>query len=314
MPYLILALCFGALATALLVFARWCFHKAFFMPKKYKKGDPYAFFGGEKDAFCKAPMEQLVKRLDEAPSQRVCITARDGLRLSARLYLAPKESDVLEIFFHGWRGTALRDGCGGGTMALDAGHHLLLVDQRAHGESDGQVITFGIKEKYDCLDWVNYAVDRFGENIKIQVSGISMGAATVMMAAALPLPPQVKGITADCGYTSPEAIIRKVCRDMQISDRIGYPFVKLAARLYGHFSLRDTGALEAVTKTKLPILIIHGTADDFVPYDMALALQAANPNIKLLSVPNAGHGLSFFYDNPAYTTAIREFQGQIFGE
>ncbi len=314
MLYLIIALCLVVLTAALLLFARWCFDKAFYMPEKYKKGNPHEFLGGEKDLFCKAPMEQLVGRLEGIPSQRVTITSHDGLRLSARLYLAEKESDVLEIFFHGWRGTALRDGCGGGTMALDAGHHLLLVDQRAHGESDGHVITFGIKEKYDCLDWVNYAVERFGKGIKIQLAGISMGAATVLMASALPLPPEVKGISADCGYTSPEAIIRKVCRDMGISDRIGYPFVRFSARLLGRFSMRDAGAVDAVAHTKLPILLIHGTADDFVPYAMAEELKAANPDITLLSVPNAGHGLSFFYDIPAYTAAVRDFQARIFGE
>ena len=190
-----------------------------------------------------------------------------------------------------------------------------MVDQRAHGESDGNVITFGIQEKYDCLDWVNYAVERFGPEVKIMLSGVSMGASTVLMASELDLPPQVVGISADCGYSSPEAIIRKVCRDMGISDKLGYPFVCLGARVFGGFSMKDGGAVEAVKHAKVPILIIHGEEDDFVPFSMAREIYDACASEKYyLAIKGAGHGLSFFCDFDTYAEEERVFQARIYGD
>ena len=149
-------------------------------------------------------------------------------------------------------------------MAWNSGYNLLLIEQRALGGSEGRTITFGIKEKYDCLSWINYAIERFGKDVKIILGGVSMGAATVLMASALDLPKNVKCISADCGYTSPEAIIRKVCReDMGIPDWLGFPFVRLGARIYGGFSILDGGAIEAVKQAKVPLMIMHGDEDDF---------------------------------------------------
>ena len=315
MPALIIgAVVIAILIVATLLFARWSYHKAFYFPDSKKKVDPRRIFGSDPDAFYKDPMLALVGELEGRPFERVYIQSRDGLRLAARLYAEP-HSNVVEILFHGWRGSALRDGCGGSRLAREAGHSILLVDQRAHGDSEGNTITFGIKEKYDCLDWVNYTVERFGPDVKILLVGLSMGASTVLMASALSLPPNVKGIAADCGYSSPEAIIRKVCRDMGISDRLGYPVVRLAARLYGGFSMRDAGAVEAVRHAKIPILLIHGCEDSFVPFAMCREIYGAIASEKyLLEVPGAGHGVSFFYDRAAYARAVWDFQKAVLKE
>lgn len=295
------------LAAVLLCILWWCFRKAFYMPDNKKAVDPRSFFGKEKDAFCKDGMHALVGELEALPFEPVTIRSHDGLKLYGRLYLS-EESDVIDLIFHGWRGNALRDGCGGSRLARDAKHSILLVDQRAHGESDGNVITFGIQEKYDCMDWIDYTVSRFGKEIKILLVGVSMGAATVLMASSLPLPPQVKGIAADCPYSSPEAIIRKVCRDMGIPDRPAFPLVRLSARLLGGFSVKDGGAVEAVKHARVPILLVHGTEDDFVPIDMCREIaQSCASQTVVLEVPGAGHGLSYFYDTEAYRNAVARF-------
>ncbi len=311
MPFLIVGGVLLLIIAVLLCFARWCYKKAFYMPNKEKIVDPRDFTLGEEAEAFRQPILDRIEALDCAPYERVTLRSRDGLALAGRFY--PREgSRVVEIFFHGWRGTALRDGCGGGTEALAAGHNLLLIDQRAHGLSEGNVITFGIKEKEDCLGWIGYVIDRMGQDVEILLSGISMGAATVLMAVGTALPPQVKGVTADCGYTSPEAIIRKVCRDMGISDRIGYPVVRLSARLFGRFSMRDDGAIEAVKRARVPILIIHGEGDGFVPFSMAEELAcAAGEYCRFVRVPRAEHGMSFFYDYTAYMQAVREFQASV---
>lgn len=313
MPFLIAGVTALLLLVLLLCGLRWSYCRAFYHPNGKKKMDPRTFFGEAKDAFCKEPMLALVDELEARDFEHVSIRSRDGLKLVGRLYEEPN-SDVVEIIFHGWRSNALRDGCGGSHLARKAGHSILLVDQRAHGESEGNTITFGIKEKYDCLDWTNDIVARFGSHVKIILVGLSMGAATVLMASALDLPANVKGIAADCGYTSPEAIIRKVCRDMGIPDRLGYPFVRVSARLFGGFSMKDGGAVEAVRQAKVPILLIHGEADDFVPFSMCREIYDACASEKyLLTVPHAGHGLSFFYDRAAYEKTAKEFHDRVLG-
>jgi fermentation-respiration switch protein FrsA (DUF1100 family) len=267
-----------------------------------------------RDELSHDPMLRLVEELEGCEFEPVSIRSHDGLTLCGRYYHI-SDQNHLEILFHGWRSNALRDGCGGAKLARDAGYNLLVVDQRAHGSSDGNTITFGVKEKYDCLDWVNYAIDRFGNDVRILLGGVSMGAATVLMASSLSLPPNVVGITADCPYSSPEAIIRKVCRDMGITDKISYPVIRIAARLFGGFSMKDGGAVEAVKHAKVPILIIHGEEDDFVPFSMAKEIYDACASEKYyLAVKGAGHGLSFFCDFDTYAAAEKEFQARIYGD
>lgn len=306
MPFLITSC---VLLLILLGISRWVYNKAFYVPKGKKSADPYAHFGRKKDEDCRRKLYGLVDMLKEKESEEVSITSYDGLRLVGHYYHL-RDGAPLKIIFHGWRSTYLRDCGGGAVMAWKAGYNLLLVDQRALGKSEGRTITFGIKEKYDCLSWVNYSIERFGKDVQIILGGISMGAATVLMASALDLPKNVKCISADCGYTSPEAIIRKVCReDMGIPDWLGFPFVRIGAWIFGGFSIKDGGALEAVKHAKVPLMIMHGDEDDFVPYAMCHELYDAIEGPKtLLTVSGAGHGLSYFVETERYEKALREFE------
>ena len=138
-------------------------------------------------------------------------------------YYEQKPGAPLEILFHGYHGAAERDFCGGFWLAREAGHNVILVDERGHGKSEGRVLSFGIKEQYDCLEWTKYATERFGEDTKIVLGGISMGASIVLLAAGLDLPNTVKGILADCGYTSPKEIVQKVSGDRGLPVKIMYP-------------------------------------------------------------------------------------------
>ena len=175
---------------------------------------------------------QLIGDLDGIEFEPVEIRSDDGLRLFARYYHVA-DGAPLHIQFHGYRSHSLRDFCGGNPLARDCGHNTLLVDQRAHGNSEGHTISFGIKERVDCLRWVEYATRRFGKETPIFLTGVSMGAATVLMATELPLPPNVVGVIADCPYSSPRAIIRKVIGDMGLPVWAAYPFVCIGARLFG---------------------------------------------------------------------------------
>ena len=188
-----------------------------------------------------APHRELTLRniddLLSRPYETVTITSRDGLRLSGKYY-AGNPGAPLMLFFHGYRSTAARDGSGGFQLCLRRGFSVLMADQRGHGDSEGDTITFGIRERYDCLDWANAAVEKFGPETKILLLGVSMGAATVLMAADLPLPPQVKGIIADCGYGSPEDILRDTMRRWHYPQFPAWQLTRLGAKLFGHLDVR----------------------------------------------------------------------------
>lgn len=132
------------------------------------------------------------------------------------------------------------------------------------------------------------------------------------MASELKLPSNVVGIIADCPYSSPEAIIRKVCReDMHLPPVLVMPFIRRGARLFGHFDLREASVLEAVQHTRIPILLIHGEGDRFVPCDMSREIFDACTGAKTrITFPGAGHGLSYIVDTETYSDAVSRFVDQ----
>ena len=186
----------------------------------------------------------------------------------------------------------------------------LVVDQRAHGNSEGNTMTFGVLERHDCLRWADYAAKRFGNDRKIFLSGVSMGAATVLMAASLPLPENVSGIIADCPYSTPGAIIRKVISDMHAPATLLYPFVALGAFLYGGFCIWEESPLHAVTNTKIPVLLIHGSEDKFVPSHMSTWIYDRCGGDRYIELfPGAGHGGCCATDPKRYEKILRSFTG-----
>ena len=208
---------------------------------------------------------------------------------------------------HGYRGNGIRDFCGGNKLAREMGHNTLVVDQRAHCASGGRTICFGIKEQYDCKAWVEYAAKTFGVNTPIFLSGVSMGAATVVMAAALPMAANVVGVIADCPYDSPKNIIQKVARDMHLPASLLWPFVWLGALLFGRLVIRG-GPESSVKRARFPICLIHGEADKFVPVEMSRRIADANPAFcQLHTFADAGHGLSFIKDFDRYRRISRDF-------
>ena len=201
---------------------------------------------------------------------------------------------------------------GGVERAFDVGHNALLIDHRASGLSDGHVITFGIKERDDCLRWIDFVIKQFGKDVEIILTGISMGAATVLMVSNENLPNNVKYILADCGYTSPKEIIYKVILDMKLPPKLVFPIIKLSARIFGGFNIDMYSAIESVKSTKLPIIFYHGTNDNFVPHYMSETLyNACISHKKLVLVDNAGHGLSYPVEKEKYISALVEFENEI---
>ena len=255
-------------------------------------------------------IHRMIDDLNAIPYEAVYLTSQDGLRLRGRYY-HQRDGAPLALCFHGYRGTPSRDFSGGTQILFRQGFNVLLVEERAQCGSEGHTITFGVRERIDCMAWIHHFHYRFEEAQMILV-GISMGAATVLMSSALALPDYVKGIVADCPFTEPKAIIRQVAAGMHIPGWVSVPLASAAAGLFGHFRLGGASALEAVRQAKKPILLIHGEADTFVPCDMSRALHAANPEYtELHTFPGASHGISFLLDPERYERLITDFSRRV---
>ena len=287
-----------------------CFRMAFYAPRKNAvQTDDIDIPEGEIYEHYRPQMERWTREVRAMPREHFTIESFDGLTLHADFFeYAP--GAPMEIMFHGYRGSAERDLSGGVQRCFLLGRSVLLVDQRCSRRSGGEVITFGINEHRDCLAWAKFAAQHFGPDQKIILTGISMGAATVMMTADKDLPPNVIGILADCGYSSPKAIICKVIRDMKLPPALGYPFVKLGAKVFGHFDLEADSPEEALKRARVPVIFYHGEADDFVPCDMSRRnYEVCTSRKALITVPGAGHGLSYPVQPKRYLETLKEFFG-----
>lgn len=253
-------------------------------------------------------MRKWVDEIRAMKREQVEITSFDGLKLRGFYYEYSPDSP-LELIFHGYGGNAERDLSGGVERCFALGRSVILIDQRGAGQSEGRVCSFGINERRDCLKWIEFASEKFGKNRPLIIGGVSMGAATVMMASGEELPENVVCVMADCGYSSAREIIKKVVREMKLPENLVYPLIKLGARIYGHFDLEETSPIEAVARSKTPIVFIHGDNDDFVPHSMSVAcFEACNAPKKLVTIEGAGHGLAFPVNGKKYVDSLREFE------
>ena len=253
-----------------------------------------------------------VSHVEKIPFQRIFIESRDEITLAGKYYHF-REHAPLILFFHGYHGTALRDGNGILSYAKNNGYNILLVDQRAHGKSGGRCITFGIKERYDCLDWIRYANRRFGDHTPIILAGISMGASTVLMASDLGLPANVKGIMADCPYSEPKEILKKVMIQMKYPVNVTYTAVRLGGKFFGKFDIEEHSALESMKNCYVPVLFIHGDEDELVPYEMSKDCYEAcvSSEKRHVVVKGAAHGMSYCVDKALYEKEVEDFLNKV---
>ena len=259
-------------------------------------------------------MRTDIRKFNEVPYEEVTTTSYDGLKLYGKYYHSKDGMPVL-IFFHGYRSNASRDGSGIYTLGKTKGINILVVTQRAHGKSEGKSITFGIRESKDCLSWIDFVKERFGQDTKVILWGISMGASTVLTAAGRDLPENVLGIGADCGFSSAREIIRSVIKGMKLPVTPSYWLVKIGARIYGGFDVEEISALEAMKKIKVPVLFIHGKADDFVPCDMTYQnYEACVSDKELVIVEEAGHGMRYYVDMEKTKQGVYAFLDKIIKE
>ena len=285
-----------------------CFVMAFYAPEKDKTPkEEYPIPRGKIYLPHRDTMVEWMKEVRSLPHEDVSITSFDGLKLCGKYY-EYKKGAPCELLMHGYRGSAERDMCGAVQRCFSIGRNALIIDQRGAGKSEGNVITFGAKESRDCISWVEFMIDKFGPDVKIIISGISMGAATVVLAAGRGLPENVVGVLADCGYSSAREMIEKTIREMHLPPKLMYPFVKLGAKLFGKFDLEEITPVEAMRTATVPVIFYHGESDGFVPCYMSREnYEACTAPKCLYTAPGAGHGLCYLVAGEDYIRALREF-------
>jgi len=299
------------LTVLIFVTAYICFRMTFYADRKDENDEEFTLPPGKIYEQYKDIMFKWMRESREIPFKEVEITSFDGLLLRGKYYEGEPGAPV-ELMMHGYRGKAERDLCGGIQRAFALKRNVLIVDQRACGRSEGNVITFGVNESRDCRAWVEYIIKMLGPDVRIILTGMSMGAATVIMAASRPLPENVVGILADCGYSSAKAIIKNTIKEIRLPEKLLYPFVKLGAKIYGHFDVEENPPIEAIKKCTKPVIFIHGEDDRFVPCYMSREVfDACTAPKRFLTVAGAGHGLSYIVDGEGYLKALDEFSEEM---
>ena len=240
-------------------------------------------------------------------AEDVYIKSKDGLKLHAYWIPAEKPRGTI-LFAHGYRSTMLVDFGLVFGFYHSLGMNLLVPDQRCHGRSEGRFITFGIKESGDMACWIDHHNRCYGK-FPMMLSGLSMGAATMLYLVDKPLPENVKGMIADCGFTSPKEILACVFRNaVHLPAGPTLWVTDIMARIFAGFSLDQEDTRRCLKNAKLPVLLVHGLDDDFVPCEMTMqAYDACTGPKELLLIKDAGHGVSFLVDREKYIQTIIRF-------
>ncbi|QIK69707.1 alpha/beta hydrolase [Erysipelothrix sp. HDW6C] len=245
------------------------------------------------------------ERLREEPWT---LTSNDGLKLSASCVRTKPNNHKVALFCHGYMGTSL-DMSPFYNLLAEFGYDGVLPDARGHGKSDGDYLGFGWPDRLDIIQWIERIINVYGQDVEILLYGISMGGATVMMVSGEKLPPNIKGIIEDCGYTSVEdEVTFQLKKIFKIPPFPLIPLTSLYTKHKAGYTFREASALEQVKKNTLPILMIHGEADDFVPYTMFdTVYQAAGGQKMRYTVPDAVHGASYNRNPNKYKETIGTF-------
>lgn len=269
--------------------------------------DKSIVFGNEKEDHeavqaSKASYEEMLAR----DTKDVWMKNKEGYKLHA--YEIQNTGSKWMIVVHGYMSEAKNMSEVANHFA-DEGYHVLIPDLRSHGQSEGDSIGMGAWDSDDIVEWSNYILKQ-DSSAHIGLYGVSMGASTVMMASGKEsLPSAVHVAVEDCGYTSAWDEF-----SFQLDDLFKLPSfpaldaANLVTRLRAGYDLKDADALSAVKRKKVPMLFIHGDADDFVPTEMVYPLyKAATGEKELMIVKGAAHGKSRDTDPKAYWDKVDAF-------
>lgn len=248
--------------------------------------------------------------IENEKNDKIEILSNDGVKLVGHFYKRKEKAPCI-IFFHGYHGQASIDGMGIHKITEKMRWNLLLVTHRAHGESGGNYSSIGIKERYDCLAWAQWADKKFGKSASIYLMGLSLSAVVVLMSSTMKMPSTVCGIIEDSGFTSYSAMASYNARRMVpkfIPACLIVMILALGAKVFGGFSIYKVDPRQALKKEILPVLFIHGSADLWAPVAMAYELYDCCAGEKdLLIIEGANHGECYKIDPLKYEAKVVTF-------
>ena len=305
MLWIILCSVLGALLIIFFLTLYFIYRYIFHSPRKGQNNDfriePSLDYQGTKEY-----LKELITKLRAVPYEDLWIKSYDGLKLHG-LFYRNDNSNTFILMFNGYRGTARSNFSGSAIDAMNLNMNVVLCEQRAHGISDGHSITFGRKEQYDVLSWINFVKEKWGNSIKITIVGISMGGATVLMASDKI--DRSINVIADCPYSTEKDVIKHTMIKMGLPANFFWPFAYLSAIVFCHARLKDDAKIN-VTNSKNQILIIHGTGDSIVPHPMSERVYEGNENhVRYEKFEGAEHALSYLREPERYEKLIKDFLG-----
>ncbi|MDY6065496.1 MAG: alpha/beta hydrolase [Finegoldia sp.] len=251
--------------------------------------------------------ELEIGRSFEKDCEEATINSEDGLILRAK-YKLVDQSHIWALLVHGYKADNMQM-MPYAKPYYDRGYNVLMPDNRAHGESDGNYVGMGYLDMKDLICWIDWILER-DPAAKIIMHGISMGAAAVMMVAG-ERPAGVVGYVEDCGYTDAYSIIESEFKKRN-KRRMPYDaLMKLSnfvAKINSGYSYDQASAIDQVKKADKPIMFIHGAKDDFVPVTMGYELYyTAGVPKDFYLVIQAGHAQVKDYDPIAYWNKVFSF-------
>ena len=188
------------------------------------------------------------------------------------------------------------------------GYNVIIPDLRGHGKSEGNYIGMGWHDRLDIIKWIEYILSK-DKNAEILLHGVSMGAATVMMASGEELPQNVKVVIEDCGYTcAKEQLSYKLKRMFKLPS---FPILNICsgiAKLKSDYFISEASAINQIKKSNTPTLFIHGAKDKFVPFYMLDELyEACNAPKDKLIINDAGHAKCEKVNSDLYWEKVIKF-------
>jgi len=253
-------------------------------------------------------LKNCADKLRKSDCETIHITSHDGLTLIGH-WKENKNAKRIIIAMHGWRSSWAKDFGAIADFWEENGCSVLYAEQRGQGKSSGDYMGFGMIERFDCLGWIHKINEMNIKKLPIYLAGISMGASTVIMTGGFVLPENVRGIMADCGFTSARAIWKHV-----IENNTFLPYsvhkrnIEKMCKRKINLTSEEYTTFDALSVNKVPVLFVHGTDDDFVPVEMTYEnYKACIAPKELFIVPGATHAMSYIVDKEGYENAVVSF-------
>lgn len=256
--------------------------------------------------------EETKKWLETASRRKISRETEEGYQLIAEEFPADsgtgEENHKWVLLLHGYTGWK-EEMYPFAYWYHTQGCHVVAPDLRCQGESEGDFIGMGWTDHFDCMLWIDYILEQ-DQEAQIVLHGQSMGAATaLMMAGEEDLPANIQAVVSDSAYTDAYAMFREKIQEwFHLPAFFLVDSACLALRIRGGYDLRDASAIQAVKKSRIPILFIHGDSDAMISVQMSKELyEAADCQKELLIVEGAGHGQTQEKDPALYYGTIQSF-------